>query len=86
MTTKIGAIFTFMLAILLLIYAGMQLKRLLIYGETVVTMSVRDSFFTPDKTFSTEHGLDFAFALTAYDSNREPIEDPDYGIVRAKIV
>ena len=30
--------------------------------------------------------MQFAFAITAYDNNRERIDDPRYGQVKAKIV
>ena len=53
-------------------------------------MSVRDSKFTPDQKFTDlfedEPSLQFAFAITAYDDNRESIEDPRYGTVAAKFV
>ena len=50
------------------------MQRLAIYGETVVTMSVRDSFFNPEEIFPDEIELihsDFnvAFGFTAYDAN-----------------
>ena len=46
-------------------------------------ISTRDSYFGPDEQFTSEHGLMIAFAITAYDSNREPIEDPSYGTIKA---
>ena len=60
------------------------MQRLAIYGETVVTMSVRDSYFTPEEIFPDEIELiytDFniAVALTAYDSVTEKLDDPTYG-------
>ena len=60
--------------------------RLLRYGETVVTMSVRESYFDTNHTFGSEDGIAFAFAITAYDGDRSVTEDPDYGTVKAKIV
>ena len=56
------------------------------YGETVVTMSVRNSYFNTSYEYGTEDGLQFAFAITAYDGNRSITEDPDIGLVKAKIV
>ena len=49
-------------------------------------MSTRDGHFDPDFIFSSDEGLEFAFAIMKYDNNPEPIEDPRYGQVRAKIV
>ena len=47
-------------------------------------MSVEDSYFNSSYVFSTDDGLKFAFGITAYDSNQEVIEDPDYGEIKAK--
>ena len=41
-----------------------------------------DSFFT-EEPFTTEDGFSVAFALSAYDSETEFIEDPDYGTLKA---
>lgn len=63
------------------------MQRLIVFGETVVTNSVRDSHFSPENVYiSSDYGLNFAFAITAYDSNRESIEDPRYGQTFAKMV
>ena len=39
-----------------------------------------DAFFDSDYEYTT--GLMFAFGVTAYDSNPEPIEDPTIGVLR----
>ena len=75
-----------LLWITLIAYGIMQMQRLLLYGETVVTMSVRSSHFNTSYQFGSEDGLQFAFAITAYDGNRSITEDPDIGLVKAKIV
>ena len=54
------------------------------YGETVVTMSLRDSYFNPEQIFPMDIDLidsDFkvAFGFTAYDNNTERIDDPTFG-------
>ena len=61
------------------------------YGETVVTMSLRDSYFNPEQIFPMDIDLidsDFkvAFGFTAYDNNTERIDDPTFGWLRAKYV
>ena len=82
--TGLGAFFTLIVLVVLLFYGGLQMQRLAIYGETVVTMSVRDSYFTPEEIFPDEIELiytDFniVVAFTAYDSVTERIDDPTYG-------
>ena len=68
------------------------MSRLVSFGETVVTMSVRDSYFSPEDVFPNDvddlifDGFDLAFGITAYDSNYENIEDPTIGQVRARYV
>ena len=62
------------------------MQRLVVFGESIVTMSVRDSHYSPEDIISSDYGLQFAFAITAYDGNRESIEDPRYGTVNAKYV
>ena len=79
------------MALVLLFYGSLQMQRLAIYGETVVTMSVRDSFFSPEEVFPDDIELihsDFnvAFGFTAYDDNTERIDDPTVGQLRAKYV
>ena len=44
-------------------------------------VSQKDAHFGPDYVFS--EGLNYAFGITAYDSNREPIEDPSVGVLKA---
>ena len=42
------------------------------------------SHYSTDDEFTTEDdGIMIAFGLTAYDSNREPIDDPTYGTLKA---
>ena len=43
-------------------------------------VSSRSAFFDSDYVYS--EGLTFAFALTAYDGDKEPIEDPSIGVLK----
>ena len=49
-------------------------------------MSIRDSYYSDNDKFGSADGLNFAFAITDYDDNRNSVEDPRIGQVRAKIV
>ena len=76
-------------------YGTLQMERLIAFGDTVVTMSERNAHFktradaSPDPpdgfTSNKEDGMQFAFAITAYDSETESIEDPQYGNLKAKL-
>ena len=46
-------------------------------------VSTRDSFFDTEFEFDTSDGLMVAFGLTEYDDNLEPIDDSDYGELKA---
>lgn len=83
MTTWCGLFFTVTAIVIILFYAAMNLIKLLEFREPTIMMSVRDSYLDTDFEFTSEQGLRFAFALTAYDENQEPIEDPSYGQVKA---
>ena len=89
--TGIGAIITIIVALTLLSYGSLQLQRLVVFGETVVAASVKDSHFTADITFpfpDAEENQDFelAYGITAYDNVQEPFDDPRYGQLKAKYV
>ena len=53
--------------------------KLLAFDETDIMFSVTDSFFDTDEIYS--RGLSYAFGISAYDSNPDPIEDPSYGVL-----
>ena len=79
MTTGKGCFLTVLLFVFLLFYGTMQLVKLLIFDETDVMVSSRDSFFKADEVFS--RNLMYAFGITDYDANDQPIEDPTYGLL-----
>ena len=79
----LGFLLTFILTTVIILYGSMQLKRLIQASETLVTLSTVDSFFTADDIISSNDGLKFAFALTAYDEVRELQEEwNDYGRIK----
>ena len=75
----IGAFLSILMLIILILYGTIQMQLLTVYGETVVTMSVRDSHYDSNFNISSENGLKFAVAIIEYDGNPEPIDDPRYG-------
>ena len=58
----------------------MQSIKLFTFDETSIMVSKREAYFDSDYVYS--DGLAFAFAITAYDGNPEPIEDPTIGVLR----
>ena len=57
----------------------MQSIKLLTFDETDVMLSSREAFF--DDTYVYTPNLMYSFAITAYDSNPDSIEDPSIGTV-----
>ena len=96
--SALGSFFSIILALIMILYGTLLMQRLIVFGETVVTMSIRTDFYTPDFVVTPSpvtspvnpegeaFNLNFAFAITAYDGDRSVTEDPDYGLVKAKYV
>ena len=54
------------------------------YRETMVTTSVRDSYFDTSHIISSEdNGLRFAFAVTAADGSTDFVDESEYGEIIA---
>ena len=66
------------------------MHRLMQFGETVVTSSVRDSYYQMEQNFPDDikdlyfDQFEIAFAITAYDGNPEPIDDEKYGKIYSR--
>ena len=60
-----------------------QFLRLINFHEPTIMVSQRDSFYSTDKEFTSDEGLSLAFGITAYDDNQEPIEEAQYGHLKA---
>ena len=78
--SKRGFCFTILLVFLLIWYGAMQSIKLLTFDDTDVMVSSRDAYFDSDEEYT--ENLQYAFGLTAYDSNREIIEDPSIGVIK----
>ena len=75
-----GCILTVMLVLALIFYGAMQSIKLLTFGETDIMVSSKDAAFDTHEIFS--ENLMYSFGITAYDSNRESIEDPSIGVLK----
>ena len=76
-----GCILTVLLILTCIFYGTMMSIKLQAFDETDVMYSVVDAFYDAD--FVQSDNLAFAFGLTAYDSNPDPVEDPSIGVVNA---
>ena len=92
MSSYLGAFLSYLSLFVLVFYGSLQMYRMFGYGETVVTMSMRDSYFTPEDVYPYDvedlsyDNFDLAFGLTDYDGNEDPVDDPRYGKIRARYV
>ena len=79
-----------MMYCLLIFYGAMQMHRLIKFGETIVTTSVKDSHYDMEEVFPDDivdlvsDKFQIAFALSAFDSNPDPIDDPKFGQIYAR--
>ena len=76
-----GCICTLILVLSCIFYGFLQAIKLFTFDETDIMVSSVDAYFDSDYVYSGP--LAFAFGITAYDSNPEPIEDPSYGLLKA---
>ena len=74
-----GLVLTIFCYSLLVTYSSFKIKKVWNFGDTNVNLSHEDSYFDYKQIWSSEDGLQFAFAITAYDNEQESIEDPHYG-------
>ena len=79
-TSGKGCFLTVILLVTIVFYASMQSIKPINFDETDIMVSSREAYFDSDYVYS--EGLTFSFALTAYDGNDEPIEDPSIGVLR----
>ena len=77
-----GCLVTLISLFVVCFYSTMQLMKLLEFGDPSIMVSTRDAYFDTDHEFTTDAGLQIAFAITAYDANREPIDQPEYGALK----
>jgi len=85
-TTWCGLIFTATIYIVLIVYGQMKLGKVIGWGDSAVVESREDSYFNSSFVWSSDEGMQFAFGITSYDGNQEPIDDPDCGRVVARYV
>ena len=91
LTTSSGALLTIFMWTLIVMYGSVQLHSLYQFGATDITTSFVEYFYTQDTRFPQEiEDLEFpnfqiAFGIAAFDNDPEPIDDPRYGRVLARI-
>lgn len=75
-----GCLSTVILLMALVFYGTIRFVKLQTYDDTDIMVSSWDSFYKPSYVHT--DNLMFAFGLTVYDSNPEPVEDPSIGVLK----
>ena len=85
-TTKCGVFITFLICSILAVYCLIKLNLLLYYGDSTINQYTKEAYFDENFKWNSTMGMHFAFGLTDFDGNQEPIDDPDYGQLVARYV
>ena len=78
--STIGCSFTFLLVFSTIFYGSMQAIKAAGHNGTQISYNFLDNYFGSE--YETDNNLMYAFGITAYDSNPEPIEDPSIGTIK----
>ena len=68
----------------MLSYAYIKFGILRQRSDTTVLISDIENHYSQDDILSAEIGFNVAFGLSYFDGSSEFIEDPDYGVLKAK--
>ena len=74
-----GVIVTFIMWCVILLYAAMKGDKVWGYGDSSIGYTTVDSYFNSSHVESSDAGITFAFGITHYDGDKEPVDDESYG-------
>ena len=74
-----GGLCTLILTFTVILFAYQKAEVLVHKKDVDILSTINDMFFTPDHVFNYERGFNVALGFTAYDSNPEPILEPEIG-------
>jgi len=72
--------------LVILVYATMKGDKVWGYGSTSIGYTKVDSYYNSSYVMSSDRGMQFAFGITHYDGDKEPVDDESYGKVVARFV
>ena len=70
----------------IILYAVMKGDKVWGYGDSSIVYTKADSYFNSSYEMSSDRGMTFAFGITHYDGDKEPVDDGSYGQVVARFV
>ena len=80
--TILGAVLTIITFILILGYGLFKITDLLEYKDFKLLKFEKENFYDMREPFTNKDGLMVAAAITGYNSNTEPVEDPEVGEIK----
>ena len=80
--TILGAFLSILTFTLILAYGSYKITDLIYYKDFKLLKFEKENFYDMREPFTNEDGLMIAAAITAYDSETEPIEDPEVGEIK----
>ena len=78
MKSYTGCFVSLILLLIVIFYSTVKLTQLVEFKDPSIMVSTREAYFDTDYKFE-DVGNQVAFAITAYDSERNPIVQPEYG-------
>ena len=81
--TFTGMCITFLAIFVIMFFAAIKLKQLIVHDGPQIMVSTSDGYFDTEHEFTSNDGFMVAFALSAFDSVQEPIDDASYGQLKA---
>ena len=78
-----GSFVSILSLVLLLTYAYLRYNIMQGYGDTNVSINIKDYYFDDNKVLTDTMGFNVAFGLSDFDGKSDFIEDPDYGTMTA---
>ena len=80
--TILGSVLSIITFALILGYGSYKIMDLVYYKDFKLLKFEKENFYDMREPFTNEDGLMIAAAITAYDSETEPIEDPEVGEIK----
>ena len=80
--TILGAMLTIITFTLILGYGSYKVTDLIEYNDFKLLKFEKENFYDMREPFTSNEGLMVAAAITGYDSNKIPIEDPEVGTIK----
>ena len=80
--TILGSVLSIITFTLILGYGSYKITNLIDYDDFKLLKFEKENFYDMKEPFTSKEGLMIAAAISGYDSERNPIEDPEVGTIK----